>query len=225
MTVFSQILTLIRKDLLLELRNKDVLSAMLVFALIVLAVFNFVFDPGMMDINAVAPGILWVAVLFAGNLGIGRANAREYENAGMQGLLLCPMDRSAIYVAKTLANFLYMVIIELLVLPLMIVFYDLPVGPYLLPVGLVLLLGAFGFAAVGTLFAAISVNTHSREVMLPILLFPVSVPIILAAVKSTAVLLQGGALGDAAGWLQLLIVFDVVFAVVCFLLYEYVLEE
>jgi len=221
----EQIFSILRKDLLLELRNKDVITSMLVFSLVVVVIFNFVFDPGSDQIRTTAPGILWVAITFASNLGLSRTFAREQENGMMQGLLLCPVDRSSIYVAKVLGNVIFIMIVELVTLPIMVVLYDLSVGPIWAPLILILFLGTFGFASVGTIFSAISANTRSREVMLPILLFPVTVPVILASIKSTSYLLAGRDASQVWSWVKMLVGFDVIFFVVAFLLYEYVVEE
>ncbi len=225
MRTLAQIIAILRKDLLLELRSKEVVTSMLVFALTVVVIFNFVFEPGSAQIKTTAPGILWVAFTFASVLGLSRAFAREQEQGMMQGLLLCPVDRSLIYVAKVIGNVLFISMVELVTFPIMIVLFDLSVGKVFFPLLLVLFLGTLGFAGVGTLFSTISANTKSREVMLPILLFPVSVPVILASIKSTAYLLSGREFAEVWSWLRLLIGFDVIFLVICFLLYEYVLEE
>ena len=143
----------------------------------------------------------------------------------MQGLLLCPLDRSLIYVAKVTGNVIFITIVQIVMLPIMAVLFDLSIGRVLLPLLAVLFLGTLGFAGVGTIFSTISANTKAREVMLPILLFPVAIPIILAATKSTTYLLSGRELSQSWPWIRLLILFDIIFLVICFLLYEYVLEE
>ena len=224
MKAFKQIAAILYKDLLLEIRSKEIISSMLVFSLIVAAIFNFVFDPGSELMRATAPGILWIALIFAGNIGLSRSFGREYENAMMQGLLLCPIDRGLIFVAKVLGNVLFIGVVQVLSLPLMAVLFDLPLLPLLMPLALILFLGALGFAGVGTLFSTISAHTKSREVMLPILLFPVVVPVILAGVKSTAALFNRH-VAEVWSWLKILTAFDVIFLTVSFLLYEYVVEE
>lgn len=221
----EQIISILRKDLLLELRNKDVITSMLVFSLVVVVIFNFVFDPGTDQMRVTAPGILWVAITFASNLGLSRTFAREQENSKMQGLLLCPIDRSNIYVAKVVGNVIFILIVEAITVPIMVVLYDLAIGKVFGMLMLILLLGTIGFASVGTIFSAISANTRSREVMLPILLFPVSVPVILSAIKSTAYLLNGRDINQVWSWVKMLIGFDIIFFVVSFLLYKYVVEE
>lgn len=225
MKTLKPILAILQKDLLLEMRSKEIITSMVVFSLIVAAVFNFIFDPGSEQIRTTAPGILWIALIFAGNLGLSRSFAHEHENAMMQGLLLCPIDRSLIFIAKVIGNVIFICAVQIISLPVMVVLFDLIILPVLGPLMLILFLGALGFAGVGTLFSTISANTKSREVMLPILLFPVTVPIILAAVKSTTYLLNNHHLSQVWSWVKILIAFNVIFLVVCFLLYEYVLEE
>ncbi len=225
MTGLKQIITIVQKDLILEMRSKEIIVSMLVFSLIVVAVFNFIFDPGSEQIRTTAPGILWIAIIFASNLGLSRSFAREHENAHMQGILLCPVDRSLLYVAKVIGNIIFITIVEIISLPVMVVLFDLNLQGVLPLLLLTLFLGTLGFAGVGTLFSTISANTKSREVMLPILLFPVTIPIILAASKSTSYLLAGREISQIWSWMRILIIFDVIFLVVCFLLYEYVLEE
>lgn len=220
-----QISMIIYKDVLIELRNKDIIISMLVFSLIVVVVFNFIFDPGSEMIKTTAPGILWVTILFAGNLGLARSFAREHDNAMMHSLLLCPVDRSAIFIAKMLGNILFIVIVEAVSLPIMVILFDISVRDILWPLILILVLGTIGLAAVGTLFSTISANTKSREVMLPVLMFPVSIPLILAAAKSTTLLMSGSTLAQVWSWIKILIAFDVIYTVLCFLLYDYVVEE
>jgi heme exporter protein B len=217
--------SILHKDLLLELRSKDIITSMLIFALTVVVIFNFVFDPGSEEMKASAPGILWVAFAFASNLGLSRSFAREQENSMMQGLLLCPVDRSVVFTAKWLGNLIFISLVEMVTLPIMIVLFDLEIGSHLPLLLFILLLGTIGFATVGTLFSAIAANTRSREVMLPIMLFPVTIPVTLAAIKSTAYLLSGREFSDIWSWVRLLLIFDILYFVACFLLYEYVVEE
>jgi heme exporter protein B len=217
--------SILHKDLLLELRSKDIITSMLIFALTVVVIFNFVFDPGSEEMKASVPGILWVAFAFASNLGLSRSFAREQENSMMQGLLLCPVDRSVVFTAKWLGNLIFISLVEMVTLPIMIVLFDLEIGSHLPLLLFILLLGTIGFATVGTLFSAIAANTRSREVMLPIMLFPVTIPVTLAAIKSTAYLLSGREFSDIWSWVRLLLIFDILYFVACFLLYEYVVEE
>jgi len=213
------------KDITTEFRTKEIFTSLLVFTLLVALVFAFAFDPGSQRMRELAPGILWVAFTFGGVLGLNRSFLAEKENDCLQGLLLSPMDRGALYLGKMIGNVLFMGIIEIFTFPVFAAFLNLPLFEVLLRLIVVIVLSTIGFAAVGTLFAAMSVNTRTREVMLPILLFPVAVPVIIAAVKATGKVLAGDPLGDAADWLKLLGVFDVIFVVICFLTFEYVVEE
>lgn len=219
----QQTFTLLRKDLTIELRTKDLLSSMLVFALLVLVIFNFAFDLRGETLLLVAPGILWVALFFAGVLGLGRTFAQERERDTLEGILLCPMDRGALYLAKMLGSLLFTGFLAVAILPLLALFFNLPVLRAELL--LILFLGTWGFTAVGTLFAAIAVNTRAREVMLPVLLFPILVPVIIASVKATALVLDGKSWASSAPWLNLLLVFDVLFFVLSFLIFDYVVED
>jgi heme exporter protein B len=166
-----------------------------------------------------------VAVIFAGVLGINRSFLIERDNECMQGLLLSPIDRGSIYLAKVMGNVLFMVIAQAVVGPIFVFFFNLPLTLALVRLVPVLLLGLIGFAAVGTLFAAVSVRTRAREVMLPLLLLPLAVPVLIAGVKATARILAGKTLGDVGQWVNLLVGFDAVFLVVGWLVFEYAVEE
>ncbi len=212
---------LLWKDLLSELRTKEVLNFSLVFSLLVLVVFNFAFDLRASDPEALAPGVLWVTLVFAGTLAVGRSFVREKDLNTLEGLLLAPVDRSAIYLAKVLGNILYMGMVEMVVLPVFAALFNLhSVAPAL---ALIVLLGTVGFAGVGTLFAAIAVRTRAREVMLPVLMFPVVVPVIIATVKTTGSVISD--VGLDLPWLNLLVAFDVIFLAVSFIVFEYVIED
>jgi heme exporter protein B len=218
-------LALLRKDLQIEFRTKETLAALLLLGLLTLVVLSFAFDPTSELRGEAAPGALWVAVIFAGVLGLNRSFLAERENECLQGLLLCPVDRGTIYLAKTAGNFLFMLLAQLVIVPIFIFFFNLPVSLGLAGVFLSLALGLLGFAAIGTLFAAISVRTRAREVMLPLLLLPLAVPIFIAGVKVSGRLLAGKSLGADVAWLHLMVGFDVIFLVVGWLVFEYAVEE
>ena len=219
----DKVLAIVGKDVASELRTREVLSSMFVFALLVIVIFNFAFELKMDNREAVAPGVLWVAIVFAGMLGLNRSFITEKDRGCMEGLLLCPVDRSAIYVGKMLGNLLFMTTMEAIVLPIYAAFFNLPVfTPGLL---LIVLLGTIGFAAVGTLFSAVAVHTRTREVMLPILLLPVAVPVLVAAVKATGDALASTPPPTPGPWLGVLVGFDVIFLTVAFLTFEYVFQE
>ena len=156
-------------------------------------------------------------------MGLNRAFVIEQDKGSLAGLLLAPVDRSAIYFGKMLGNLLFMLVVEIMILPLMVIFYNLSL---LTPANLlVLFLGSYGFAAVGTVFSAIAVNTRAREVLLPILLFPVLLPVLIAGVKMTGALLDGETLSSLANWLQIVTIYDIGFTVVAYLTFGYVMEE
>jgi len=216
---------ILAKDLLLELRTKETLAALLTLGVLTLLVLSFAFDPASELRPLAAPGTLWTAVVFSGVLAVNRSFLAERDNGCLQGLLLCPIDRGTIYLAKTAANFLFMLAAQAVLLPLFIVFFNLAPGFALLRLLPILGLGILGFAGAGTLFAAISVRTRSREVMLPLLLLPLSVPVLVAGVASSARVLQGGDLGEVAQWLNLLVGYDAGVLVVGWMVFEYAVEE
>lgn len=216
---------LARKDLLVEWRRKESLTAMLFFAGLALVVFSFALGPDAERLRAAAPGLLWLAVVFAGMLGVGRAYQVEMENGCLEALALYPGDREAIYFGKFLSTLLFVLILEWLLVPMMAVLYNLAVGPR---IGLVLLvgaLGAVGFAAVGGLYAALSVHVRAREVMFPLLLLPVVIPVVVGAVRGTEAAISGAPFGELWPWLIILGAFDAIFVAVCPLLFDVVLEE
>ena len=218
-----QVRSLLWKDLVIELRTRDALAAMLVFGVLTLTVFNFAFDLRTETASLVAPGVLWVAILFSGVLGLGRVYSHERERGSMEGLLLCPADRSAIFVAKLLTNLVFIGAAEVVLVLVFGSFFDVSV----LKPGIVavIMLGTIGFAAVGTVFGAMAVNTRAREVMLPILLLPILVPLLIGAVKATGLLIDGEPWSATWTWVNLLIAFDIVYLVISFAVYEFVIED
>jgi heme exporter protein B len=218
-------LAILWKDLLIELRTKETLASLLLLGLLTLVVLSFAFDPSSPLREAAAPGVLWVALIFAGTLGMNRSLLREREHDCLHGLLLAPLDRGTIYLAKTAANFLFMVAAQVVLLPLFVLFFNLPLIATVTRLTPVLLLGLLGFAAIGTLFAAVSLRTRAREVMLPMLMLPLAAPLFIAGLQTSAQLMAGQPFGAIAHWLRLIGAFDVVFLVVGWLTFEYVVEE
>ena len=217
------VLTIYWKDLRLELRTRETISTLLVFSLLVAFIFNFAFDPTPRTILLVGPGIVWVAFLFAGILGLGRTFTLEKDKGTLEGLLLAPVGREVLYMGKTLGVFTMMLVVEALMLPVFLVLYDLSIlDPWFL---LVAGLATLGFAAVGTVFSAIAMNTRSREVMLPLLFLPVVLPVVIAAVAATDLVLEEKGWSDVDRWVQLIVVFDVAFLVLSSVLFEHALEE
>ncbi len=222
MSFLNKVLAIVWKDVVAELRTREMLSSMLVFALLVIVIFNFSFELRVENIAQVAPGVLWVTFVFAGTLELNRSLALEMENDCLDGLFLAPMDRSAIYFGKMLGNLIFISAIEALMLPISSVLFDLNlILPSLL---LTIFLGTIGFAAVGTLLSAIAVNTRAREVMLPVLLFPILLPVVISVTKVTGGILDGVPLGDLAHWLRFLVAFDIIFLVVSFMTFDFVVQ-
>ncbi len=219
----SQVATIVRKDLLLEFRRRELVISTLVFALLILVVFNFAFDLRASNLGTVGPGALWVAVFFAGILNVGRTLLLERERGGWEGLLLAPLEPGVLYIAKLVGNIVFMALVETLLLPAFVALYNLPVlNPRVI---WIVALGTVGFAAVGTLFSALSANSRAREVMLPLLLFPVLVPVIIATVRATTERVAPNAAMGTAPWASLLVTFDVLFILGGYLLFDQVLEE
>ncbi len=223
MGYLRKVFAIVWKDVRAELRTKDILSSMLVFAALAVVIFQFAFDLRADNARLVLPGVVWIAITFSGVLGLNRSFILEQDRGSMEGLLLAPMDRSVIYFGKLIGNLLFIFVVELVLLPLASIFFNVwIVTPSVL---LVVFLGTIGFAAVGTLFAALSVNTRAREVMLPILLFPIMVPVLIAGVRAMGALLDGETLKDVGQWLRLLVAYDVIFIAAAFLLFDFVVEE
>ena len=218
----SKVLAIFWKDILLEIRTKESVTAILVFALLVVVIFNFAFEPETATTSLVAPGILWVAFTFAGVLGLNRVFAIEKENSRLAGLLLCPVDHMLIYWGKLLGSFTFMLAVEVIVTPIFLVLLNLPLFlPRLL---LIIVLATLGFTSVGTLFSALAINIKARDIMLPILFLPIVIPVIIAAVEATALILQGSPWGDMLTLLQIMIAFDIIYLVVATLVFQYVVE-
>ncbi len=224
MTYLRKVAAIIAKDVAAELRTREMLSSMGVFAILVIIIFNFALELTERQIVETAtPGALWVTIIFAGMLGLNRSLSVELDKGCLDGLLLTPVDRSAIFFGKALGNALFMLVVEIVVLPLFVVFFDVPlVQPWVI---LIVVLGTLGFAGVGTLLSSMAVNTRAREVMLPVLLFPVAMPELIAAVKATSGAMAGLPVSEWQQWLSLLIVFDVVLIAVSFMVFEYIVEE
>lgn len=226
MRFWRPLAALVWKDLLLELRSRDIIISALVFGLLVAVVFNFALRVSPQRAAELAPGALWTAFAFAGVLAMSRAFVREREQGGLEGLLLAPVSRDAIFLAKTAVSFLFMLIIEAALLPVFAALLNFPAfSPLLL---LALLLATLGFATVGALFSAIAVQTRAREIMLPALFFPVILPVLIGAVEVSGAAFDGGgpaADGGIIRWLLLLAVFDLIFLVICPWLFSIVVEE
>ena len=215
------VLAILWKDVILELRTKDIVVSALVFALLVIVVFSFAITPTPQTVAFVAPGILWISFTFGGVLGLNRSMALERESGGLHALMLAPVSRDLIFFGKMLGTFLFMLLVEVAVFPVFAALFNFSLLlPGLIPVAV---LATLAIATIGTLFAAIAANTRSREVMLPLLFFPVVVPVVIAAVEASTAVLQGDSALDR--WIPFLLAFDAVFLVVCPFAFQLVVEE
>jgi heme exporter protein B len=216
---------IIWKDFISELRTKEMILFMCLFSFLVLIIFNFAFgaslkfDPGMIA------GILWVAFVFSGLTGLGRSFSMERDRGTYQGLILCPVSPWTIFMAKLIGVFLFTAVMEIMTIFIFSILYNTTVLPFLVPLGLITFLGTLGFTAIGTVFSAISATTKARDVLLSILFFPISVPVIIASVKATGIILNGKSLQMVFPWLKILVAFDLIFLLVSYLTFEYIMEE
>ncbi len=223
-------LAILRKDLRRELRTKETVSSMFVFAVLVVVVFNFTLALDEVRALELGPGILWTAFVFAATLGLNRSFASERENESLSGLIMAPVDRSAIYFGKLGSNLLFMLVMEAFVLPVFVVFFNLNVseilpGTDLAWFALVLVLGTTGFTAFGTILSAIASSTTMRDVLLPLLLLSFSVPVVVASAEATRLLFDVDPLTGPESWLKLLAVCTVSYVSVSWMVFEYVLED
>jgi heme exporter protein B len=211
------------KDLQAEFRSRELFSAMLVFSLLIILIFNFALELDIKTRQSVTSGVLWATFAFAGTLGLNRSMAIEKDRGCLDGLLLAPVDRSAIYFGKMISNLAFMLVVEIIVLPVYSVLYNINLfQPGLL---MVILLGSIGYSGVGTLLATMSVQTRTRDILLPILLFPVVIPVLLAAVKASNGFLEGLEISEFQMPINLLIAYDVIFIAVAFMVFDSVVEE
>lgn len=215
--------TILWKDLVAEMRSKELISAMLVFSVIVVVVFNFAVELRVELARQTSLGFLWVTILFSGMLGLNRSLAREKDRGCLDGLLLCPVNRGMIFLGKMAGNLIFILLTELVVIPLFIFLFDVP---FYRPLQLlIVVLGTVGFASVGTLLSAMAVHTRAREVMLPIILLPVTIPLVLAAVRASRVVLEGRTMSEFLPWAGILVAMDVVFLTVAYFTFDYIVEE
>jgi heme exporter protein B len=220
---FKAVSAVVWKDLQAEFRSRELFSAMLVFSLLIILIFNFALELDIKTRQSVTSGVLWATFAFAGTLGLNRSMAIEKDRGCLDGLLLAPVDRSAIYFGKVISNLTFMLIVEVIILPVYSVLYNINLfQPGLL---LVILLGSIGYAGVGTLLSAMSVQTRTRDILLPILLFPVIIPVLLAAVKASSGYLEGVEFSEILMPISLLIAYDIIFIAVAFMFFENVVEE
>jgi heme exporter protein B len=213
------------KDLLLEIRRREILLSMFFFGTVLLFLFNFSFDIPTDRVAEMAPGLLWLAFIFTGTLGLTQLFQPEKENQCLEALLLSPIDRGALYLAKVCFNLLLMLLLEIVVLPLFGILFNLDFWGLLPSIFLVAVLGTLGFCVLGTLFSAITLRARARELLLPLILFPLMIPVILGTVRATEIILRSGEFQEISPWLRLLTGFDVIFLTAGFLVFEWVIED
>lgn len=218
-------LVIARKDAMAELRGRHATVSTLFFAAIVLLLFGFALGPDSARLAAAAPGLLWLAVVFAGILAVSRLHLLETDDGALEQLALYPVSRRAIYAGKALGGLAVMFVLGLLVLGAVGVLFAIDIAGAWLPLLTTVVLGAIGIAAVGTFYAGVTVRLRAREVMLPLLMLPVLAPLLLGAVKATAAALAGDPFGELGAWLQLLVAFDLIMIVAGMATYGYLLED
>jgi heme exporter protein B len=224
MALLKQAYLLVWKDLLLEMRRRDSLLTMFFFGTLLLFVFHFSFDAAPERVAEMAPALLWLAFLFTGTLGLAQLFQPERENHCLDALLLAPLDRGALFLAKVCFNFILMLLVEIVVIPLFWILFNLQTWNLLPRIFLISLLGTVGFCVLGTIMSAITLRARARELLLPLVLFPLMIPVILATIQCLGAVLRAGEIGDALPWLRLLIGFDLIFLTVGVLVFDWVIE-
>ena len=225
MKFFRVIRWIVWKDLASEMRSRENISSMFFFAVIVIMIFSFSFSMDLQAAKDLMPGIIWVAFGFTGIIGLGKSFWVELQNDCLENLQISPAPKGAIYLGKLISNLIFILIVELVLFPMFVIFFNLDVLDKVHLVLLIFLVGTLGFSAVGTLFSAMTVQVRAREVMLPILLLPMVIPVMIGAVEATRGALNGDPWALYRHWMELLIVFDIVFTLVSFWAFEWILES
>jgi len=214
-----------RKDLAIEFRTRSAFLSAVVFALLGLVIFYFSWDPTAVAVRDLAPGVLWIVFTFSGLLGLHRSFGVESADHAIDGLLASPVSREAIFLGKAIANLIFVAAVQLIAIPALVLFYNLPIGNVAAPLIAIALLAAIGLVAVGTLFSAMAANTRLAELLLPMLALPFFLPIVIGASQATARLLSGRPISEAGAWLKLLLAFDLVFVAACTITYPFTVED
>ena len=225
MIFFRVIRWIVWKDLISEIRSRENISSMFFFALIIILIFSLSLSMDQEMVKEMIPGILWIAFSFTGIIGLGKSFLVETQNDCMENLLMAPIPKGAVYLGKLLGNFLFMLVVEIIILPLFVIFFNLDIFGQIPMIMLICFLGTLGLSAMGTLLSAMTVQIKAREVMFPLMLLPLVVPVIIGAVEATKGALNGDPLQLYQQWIQLLAVFDLVFLIVSYWLFEFILED
>lgn len=225
MTFFSQAWAIVRKDLVTELRGASTIASMVLLGLLVVLVFSFGAEPGADSASLARSGVLWAAFLFSGVIAVGRSFAAEKEAGCLDGLLLCPVDRAVIFLGKFIGNLILVFATGVVILLFFTVVYNVSIGVGWLGLLLLLVLASVGLSTLGTLFAAVAAGVRARDALLTVFIFPLLVPLVIAAAHTSTLLLDGQGLGEAGLWPWLLVVYDVVFLAVSIMVFDFVVED
>ncbi len=219
----GKVFAIAHKDLRSEWRAREIIGTMMAFSVLAVVIFGMAFDLRVPEADMVVPGVFWVIILFSGVMGLNRSFGAEVDRGSLAALLMAPVDRSAIYFGKMLASLVFMLSTELLIIPVILVMFDINLMRTWILVGA--LLGTIGYVAVGTLFAGLTANTRSRETMLPVLLLPVMVPIFVAGVALTAGVIDGKEFSDFRHWVGILLGYDLIFLTVAYMVFDMIWED
>ncbi len=225
MITLKLIWTLILKDLRIERKTKELFSSMLIYAVVVLVIFNFALQTFTGSAESFSGGMLWIAFTFAGTLGLSRLFSYEQENGVMQALALIPCDKGIIFIGKCLSMLIWLTLMEWLIVPLFCVLFNVSLWEQFSQLFLVIFLGSLGYVAAGTLLTTITLNTRMKENLLPLILFPVTIPLIIASVEATQIIINQSWSASLSNWIAILIAFDVIILTGSYLLYGYIFEE
>jgi heme exporter protein B len=226
MKPIKHIFLLVKKDALHEIKSGGAVISMLTFSLLIVALFSFATAEALSSNRELGASVLWVTILFTSTLGLNYAFSVDKQHHCLQAIMLTPIDRGVIYLAKMVSNLFFISIIELFTVPLFLTFFNYPILKSIIPLAFILLLGTTGIVSLGTLLSAISTSTKKRDIMLPLILFPIVIPVLIGAIRCTSLILNGRSLrAEAFNWVTMLTAFDVLFMIVSFLIFEFVLEE
>lgn len=224
MSYFQVIAAIVKKDILMEMRTKQVINAALVFAVLFVVVFSFTMEIGSNMEQKLSGGIFWVSVAFAGILSFNKTIGSETDNGSFEALMLAPVDKSAVFFGKVISNMLFLLLVEVILIPLFLVFYNVFIISHPL-MAAVIILSTYAYSLIGTLFSIISVRTSSKEIMMPVLFLPFMVPVIIAAVLATNVFILGGQIQFSYNWIKLTAVFDVIFTAIIYGIFSLIIED
>lgn len=218
-------LAIILKDALIESRTRETVFSLFILGVLILLIFNFAIDVTPSNVALVAPGVLWLAIVFSSSLALGRAFQIERDNGCMDALLLAPVDRGTVFLAKFIVNVLLLTVFELFLVPVFSFMYKVDLLPVIPGLACVLIAGTVGLSAAGTLFALAAAGTRARELMLPLIILPLQIPLLIAVVQATAIVLDGQGITSVGAWGNLILAFDILFVTVGWLAFEFVAVE